>query len=168
MNAVSIEPERNREKMWIFVVFSFLVLVSVIVFFVFQNMSLSSNSVSIQVTTDKPAYIQGENVTIQAYMINEKSVAVSYPSSIGYTIEDSNGTEIFGFVTDISWESPYPTFAPHSKTLFTLSSDETTTFVWNQNDIEHKAAEPGVYTVRVSLGNNSSQCDFEILLNPDV
>jgi len=167
MNTIPVKPEKKSKKLWVLAVGSFLVLACVIAFFTFRNLPLSSNSVSVQVVTDKPAYLQGENVTIQVYMINEKSVAISYPTSIGYTIEDSNGTEIFGFVTDITWASPYPTFASHSKTLFTFFSDEAT-FVWNQNDIEHKAAEPGIYTIRAFLGHNSSQCDFEILPNPSM
>lgn len=95
-------------------------------------------------------------------MLNGKNEAVIYPSSVGYSVESSNGTEIYGFGQDISWASPYPTFAPHSKTLFP-SLGGAATFVWSQKDINRTLVESGNYTIKVFVAlYGTSECKIEI------
>ncbi|MCW4044133.1 MAG: arrestin family protein [Candidatus Bathyarchaeota archaeon] len=108
----------------------FLILAFALTFFRPHN-SLFSGTVSVQASTDKYAYLQGENITIQAILVNGKSEAFIYPDRMGFAVEEPNGHQVYNLETRIQWASPTPTLAAHSKTLFHSDLDNAT-FIWDQ------------------------------------
>lgn len=168
MNDSTVKPKNQHRKFYLgLATAAVLIVVLLVAFFAFQGLAgrdplLYNNAVTVQAVTDKTTYPRGENITISVYVINGKNEAVIYPSSAGYSVENSNGTEIFGFGQDISWAPPYPTFAPHSKTIFPSLAGKDT-FVWNQKDINRTLVESGNYTIKVVVAlYGTSECEIQI------
>ena len=169
MNDSSVKPKNQHRKFFLgLATAAVLIVVLLVAFFAFQDLAgrdplLYNNAVTVQAVTYKTTCLRGENVTIMVYLINGKNEAVIYPSSVGYSVETSNGTEIYGFGQDISWAPPYPTFAPHIKTLFSSGSDKSVTFVWNQKDSNRTLVESGNYTIKVVVAlYGTSECEIQI------
>jgi hypothetical protein len=99
------------------------------------------------------------------YLIKGRSEALTYPDSVGYSVEGLNGTQVYSVWVMISWGSPPPALASHSKMLFHYDLDNAT-FVWNQKGSNLTAVGSGNYTITVSLGEYGSNCTIEIRPNP--
>jgi hypothetical protein len=100
--------------------------------------------VEIEVLTDKPSYVQGENITFSIYVNNPHDWRVPYPSLVTYQI----GNESTG--VNIDYTLPYPSFPAHSRTFFENYS-------WNQmvgSASNRMLVEPGNYTLTVTLNGS--------------
>ena len=144
-----------------------VLLIAIISLFVFLGLFQTNygiGAVDIEVTPDKPFYLQGEEVNFTIYVGNPHNWSVAYPCSVRYMIE-KDGVDIASLGGgQIMYSAPHPTFHPHSKTLY-----REFLMPWNQKTNLNKTrvqVEPGNYTFTVSLEgpsfDNSGNCTFEI------
>ncbi len=97
--------------------------------------------VEIEVVTDKPSFLQGEEVQFSIYVNNPHEWRVLYPSSVMYQIE----SDVRG--ASIDYTNPYPSFPAHSRILFE-------THVWDQKTgtgSNQTLVQPGNYTLTVTF-----------------
>jgi len=117
--------------------------------------------VEIEVVTDKPSYLQGEQVHFSIYVNNTQNWNVPKPSTVSFQIENYSSQTVC-----IDYVNPPPTFAAHSRTLF--FNDE-----WNQETgtgINRTLVQSDNYTLTVTLGGPvdygaPANCTFEIKPN---
>jgi hypothetical protein len=157
------EPKRKSRRLYLVLAAAVLLItiLSVAVFSGLFQTTYGIGPVDIEITPDKPFYLQGEEVNFTIYVYNPHDWPVAHPQSVLCIIEregvyvDSLGGGL------IDYASPFPTIAPHSEITYRES--------WNQKrDINgtHTQVEPGNYTLIVSLEgpsfDNSGNCTFEI------
>jgi len=118
--------------------------------------------INIEVTSNKPVYLSGEQVNFTIIVCNEHDWPVPYPNSVICLVERDGLyiTSIGGGQLDYI---TLPMFAPHSKTLY------LTNFLWNQKMGNNGTlVEPGNYTYSVTFNSDlvnyssSGKCYFEI------
>jgi hypothetical protein len=131
------------------------------------NIRYGPGPVEIKVTTDKPYYLQGEEVNFTITVNNPQNWPVRYPGFVGTTIENE-GLSISSPSVFLDYAMPEPTFPAHSRTLYNPPH-----LSWNQTmDLNGTAVQvpPGNYTLTVSLSgpgyDESNNCTFEIRQNP--
>ncbi len=153
---MAAKPGESRLKLYLaFTSAAFLILAIALALFNTQD-PLFNGRVSVQASTDKQSYVQGENVTILADLVNGKNEPVPYPDSMGFSVEASNGTGVYNMTMALSWGNPAPTLAAHSKVLFHYYSDHAT-FVWNQKrGFGAFSLSPDNYTITVAIGDWTS------------
>jgi len=133
---------------------------------IYQN-SYGSGPVEIGVTTDKPFYLQGEEINFTIYVNNPYDWKIPHPHEVTYRIEGKdNFTQSSTKFVDFP-SSSVPTFSPHTRIFYS-------TYTWNQkvqanNNI--KLAQPGNYTFSVTFSGlvaygNGDSCVFEVRENP--
>ena len=126
--------------------------------------------ISIEVTTDKVFYLQGEEVNFTIYVNNPQDWPVECPWGVDYAIE-KDGLIIDGVSVNIDFAPDrIPTFPSHSRTLY------GNMWHWDQNMYVNKTfprvqVQPGNYTLTVSFYGrvdygNSGNCTFEIKSKP--
>ncbi len=100
MNNAVVEPKERKHKPYLgFALVAVLVIV-VIAFLAFQNGMASqdpllfNNSVTVQISTDKPFYSKGEEISITVSVINGKNDPVNCTTSIRLEVFDSNGQKL--------------------------------------------------------------------------
>ncbi|MBN1357352.1 hypothetical protein JW988_01150 [Candidatus Bathyarchaeota archaeon] len=124
-----------------------------------------SGPVDIEVASDKPFYLQGEEVNFTIYVNNPHDWAVPYPNSVSYLIEKDGlyVTSIGG--GQITYAEPHPVFSPNSQTTY-----QELLMPWDQKISGNETnvqAEPGNYTLTVTFNGavdygDSGNCTFEI------
>ncbi len=154
----------------IITVFSIAIITGVIVFELSNagQTSYGPGPVDIEVTTDKPFYLAGEEVYFTVYVNNSQNWPVPFPFYPGYSV-DRDGVNIAGGGVHITYEMPMPTFPANSRTLFNCSA-----YHWNQKMYLNETfpleqAPPGNYTLTVYFEGEvdygeASKCTFEIRL----
>ncbi len=121
--------------------------------------------VEIEVTTDKPSYLQGEQVHFVIYVTNPQDWPVPHPNG-----EDIMITQDVAFIAggalSIDFGPNIPTFPAHSRTVYTPS------MWWNQktgSEGNSTQGQPGNYTATVSIAgygyHSTANCTFEIRPN---
>ena len=127
-----------------------------------ENASYGSGPVDIEVTSDKPVYLQGEQVNFTIYVNNPQNWSVPEPDGVTYEM-NRTGTFVSGSTRLIDFGGPHFLFPAHSRTLYEarvwdgkVGSAENRTF-----------APPGTYTYTVSFGGlvdygSGGNCTFEI------
>lgn len=163
------KPKKRSRRYYLILtatVLSLAIIVGVIVFELSNagQTSYGPGPVNIEVTTDKPFYLQGEEVYFIVYVNNPQDWPVPYPSFPAYSI-DKNGVNIAGGGVNINYAMPIPTFPAHSRKLFNCSA-----YQWNQKMYLNGnlvQAQPGNYTLTVYFEGpvdygDGSNCNFEI------
>jgi hypothetical protein len=114
-----------------------------------------AGSVDMEVTFDKPFYLQNENVTISIYVINPQDWPVPKPNFLGYAIQ-KDGIGYDGYGLHINFASDHiPTFPPHTTTLYTtIEWDQKTGMASNRTLVE-----PGNYSLTVTLSGYGYDVD---------
>jgi hypothetical protein len=122
--------------------------------------------VEIEVVSDKPIYMQGEEVNFTIYVTNPQNWSVPEPLGVIYRIS-RNDSEVFGGDKHISFGvNPPPSFPAHSRKLYE-------TRVWDGKvgtSDNRTLAPPGIYTFTVAFDGpvdygDSGNCTFEIRQN---
>jgi hypothetical protein len=129
------------------------------------NIRYGPGPVEIELTTDKPFYLQGEEVNFTITVNNPQDWPVPYPNVINYQIERND--QIVDDVTAQVTLAGSPTFPAHSRTLYD-------TYVWDQKAGlgNNRTQVPlGNYTLNVSFGGPvdygiGGNYTFEIRPNP--
>jgi hypothetical protein len=165
-----VEPKKKSRRFYLVLVAAVLliaVIVGVVIFEFFNigNIRDGPGPVYIdEVTTDKPYYLQGEEVNFTVTVNNPQDWPVQYPNVVEYRIGNESLTK------QITLASPVPSFPAQSRTLYD-------TYFWDQkvhlNDLNHTLvpAPPGNYTLNVSFGGpvdygSGGNCTFEIRPTP--
>jgi hypothetical protein len=168
-----IEPKKRSRRFYFILtatVLSLAIIVGVLGFELSKagKASYGPGPVDIEVTTEKPFYLQGEEVNFIVYVNNPQDWPVPYPHFPGYSI-DKDGENIEGGGVNINYATPIPTFPAHSRTLFNCSA-----YNWNQKmylDGTLVQVQPGNYTLTVYFEGavdygNGSNCTFEVRPTP--
>jgi hypothetical protein len=163
-----VEPKKKSRRFYLVLVAAVLliaVIVGVVIFEFFNigNIRDGPGPVYIdEVTTDKPYYLQGEEVNFTVTVNNPQDWPVRYPGFVGYVIE-KDGLIIEESGLNIDYAMPIPTFPAHSRTLYSPN------LLWNQKTGpgNNRTQVPlGNYTLTVSLSgpsyDDSGNCTFEI------
>lgn len=166
------EPKKKSRRFYIILAATVLLLALIIGVVIFEWSNVGQTSygpgpVDIEVTADKPFYLQGEEVNFTIYVSNQQELPVREPSRVTYRMEKDGG-EIFNTDINIDFVPDHtPSFHPHSKTLYG-------THVWDQkvgSGGNWTFAQTGNYTFSVlfhgatdyGIGGN---CTFEVRINP--
>ncbi len=111
--------------------------------YMYISKSDQSEPMYLRVETDKDIYKTGEEIRINFYLVNNKSVDMLVPSlSRGIDISGSSGPVLL-LVESYASEGPIK-IAANSQYL--LGS-----FVWNQRSMDGKQVPPGTYKIHVNL-----------------
>ena len=173
LTAAVSQPQLKKRSRSFYVVLVAAVLLSVeivgVVIFEFYNSahpSYGPGPVYIEVTTDKPVYLQGEEVNFTITVNNPQDWPVTTPFFVGTTIE-KDGFSIYSPSVFIDYAMPIPTFPAHSRTLYSPPLP-----AWNQTVYLNGTlvqVQPGNYTLTVTLSgyhyDDSANCTFEIRQN---
>jgi len=166
------QPKKKRRRLYIVLTAAILTLSLILSTIIFELHTANQTSygpgpVEIEVTTDKPIYLQGEMVNFTIYVYNPFDWKVPHPHGVTFQIEENNT-----FVQSSSMAIDFPpdalpTFSPHSKVFYYNYS-------WNQkartND-KLTLVQPGNYTFSVTFRGlvtygEGNRCIFEIRENP--
>jgi len=168
-----IEPKKRSRRFYLILIATVLSLAIIVGVVVFELSNVGQTSygpgpVEIEVTTDKPFYLQGEEVYFVIYVNNPQDWPVPYPNFPGYRIE-KDGLNIEEGGVNIDYVMPIPTFPAHSRTLFNPNLH------WNQKmDLNGTLVQvqPGNYTLTVYFNpglvdyGDGGNCTFEIRPTP--
>jgi hypothetical protein len=157
------EPKKRSRRFYLVLVAVILLIEAVVGVAVFEfsdigNIHYGPGPVYIdEVTTDRPYYLQGEEVNLTVTVNNPQDWPVPEPSYVGYAIE-KGGLFIEQCGVFIDYAMPIPTFPAHSRTLYSPPA------------YGKPKVRPGNYTLIVSFdgGSNkvSGNCTLEIRPNP--
>ena len=142
----------QRRPKRFYVILSAAIALAIVAGVIILNWYFSQNRygpgpVSIEVTTDKPFYLQGEEVHFLIYVTNPQDWPVPHPDWEDIMIEH-DGAFIHGGDLVIDFGPNIPTFPAHSTTVYTPSS------WWNQktgSGSNSTQVQPGNYTATVSI-----------------
>jgi hypothetical protein len=165
------EPKKKSRRFYLVLVATVL-LIAVIISVIFLGLfnmgqtNYGPGPIEIEVISDKPVYLQGEEVNFTIYVTNPQNWSVPEPNGVTYEMY-MNGIEVFGGNVQIRYVYPPPSFPPHSRELYEIRTWDGKVGPSNNRTI----ALPGNYTYTVSFGGsvdygNSGNCAFEIRLNP--
>jgi len=73
--------------------------------------------IEIEVSTDKPFYLQGEEVNFIIYVNNPQNWPVAYPDLVGYDVE-KDGISIDSCDVNVNFGYEIPTIPAHSRTAY--------------------------------------------------
>ena len=142
-----MDTERGRKPKWIYAIIAVLIVGLVILGYVIFSETLSSEPigpepVTLQVTTEKTTYTQGENVTFLIYENNTQDWAVYKPTAYGYWVSNSQG--------NVVWESGgFHVDFPPSNNTYPAHYGNAWGAIWDQTvtiDNRTTMAPPGDYT----------------------
>jgi len=160
----SEEKRRLSKRHLAFIVVVVLIISAVAGFLVFYRIPpiTGDGPVNIEVVSDKPFFLQGEDVFLLVYVYNLQNWSVPYHSKIRYGIEGDNitGGQDIDYAPDSN-----PVFSPHSRTLIFKYS-------WNRL-AGGRMLVPGNHTFRISIegpvdyGEGGSYT-FEVKPNPNL
>jgi len=172
-SATQTKPTKRSRRFYLVLAAAFLLSVIIISavflsFFMMSQTSYGPGPVDIEVTADKPFYLQGEEVNFIIYVNNPQEWPVPYPYSVLYIVE-KDGVYVASLGGgQIDYAAPSPKFPPNSKTLY-----GDFLMPWNQKmDLNETRVQVqlGNYTLTVSLSgygyDESGNCTFEIRPNP--
>jgi len=159
------EPKRKSRRFYLVLAAAVLLIatISIAVFLGLFQTNYGIGPVDIEVTPNKPVYLQGEEVNFTIYVNNPHDWPVAYPFQVAYRIEKGN-VPVDSAILSIDFAAGrIPTFPAHSNTTYCPISP------WNQKTYDNETwvqVEPGNYTFTVSLKgpsfDNSGNCTFEI------
>jgi hypothetical protein len=96
---------------------------------------MGTNNSTLQITTDKQRYMQGETVIVT--IKNNLKIPLEFPDSIlGLNIENVKTGQKAGLLA--------------AQVISELKPNESKTFHWDQRDTNANQAEPGIYKVESS------------------
>ena len=160
------EPKKRSRRFLVLIAAAVLIAVTIgVVLFEMSNLDQTNygpGPVEIDVTSDKPFYLQGEEINFTIYVTNPQDWPIAHPYFEGLSIE-KEGIFIDGGSMHIDYPTGgIPAFPAHAKTLYGK-------WDWDQKmDLNgtHAQAETGNYTFVVSLigpnYDNTGNCTFEI------
>jgi hypothetical protein len=164
------EPKKKSRRFYL-VLFAAILAITIIlgaVIFELSNVGRTSyglGPVEIEIATDKPYYLQGENITFSIYVNNQQNWSVAYPSHEGFKIE-KDGIEIYSSGLFIDYAAGrIPTFPANARTSYGHWTWDQR--MWSDNKTVVQV-QPGNYTLTISLDGqgygdgNSGNCTFEI------
>jgi hypothetical protein len=165
------EPKKRSRRFYLVLAAAVLLIAVIISVVMFEMSNINQTNygpgpVEIEVVSDKPFYMQGEEVNFTIYVTNPQNWSVPEPYGVTYEMH-RNGSEVFGGNVQISFAiNPPPSFPPHSRKLYE-------TRVWDGKvgpGDNRTLAPPGTYTYTVLFGGtvdygNSGNCTFEIRQN---
>lgn len=151
----AIMKRHHRKFYYVFALAVILIILMVSANFAFRDPLLYSNTLTVQLVTDKSFYLQGEEVSISAYVTNGKDESFVQPTTINYSVLNPTGQAIYSIRINPNFPNPQPTFPAHSKTLFS-------SHVWNQKNLNYTLVESGNYTIKVSIKYGTSECNIQI------
>lgn len=97
--------------------------------------NIGHNNSTLQITTEKQRYVQGETVTLT--IKNKWKVPIEFPDSLlGLNIENVKTGQKAGLLA--------------AQVISELKPNESKTFQWNQKDTNANQAEPGIYKAESS------------------
>ena len=134
-----------------------------LIFEMLQTTNYGPGPVDIEVATEKPFYLQGEEVYFVIYVSNPQDWPVPHPNFAEYEIE-KDGLLIDGGSVFIDFAAnSIPTFPAHSRTSYSPP------LLWNQKTALNETrvqVQPGNYTLAVTIQGfgygSSGNCTFEI------
>ena len=171
MGSVSVsltgKPTKRHRHFYVILVVAVLTLAIMIGIVIFLlgvgNTNYGPGPVNIEVTTDKPLYLQGEEIQFSIYVNNPQNWPVPYPT---YVALRAKGTDVQPVdIYNVNINPPLDsisTFPPHSRTLW------DTAVLWDQKiDRNGTLVQPGNYTVVVSFDGlvnygDGGNCTIEI------
>ena len=164
------EPKKKSRRFYLVLAAAVLLIVVIlsVAFLSLFNMGQTNygpGPVEIEVISDKPFYLQGEEVNFTIYVTNPQNWSVPKPTSVTYEI-NRNGSEVFHGNAQIRYVYPPPSFPAHSRELYE-------TYVWDGKvgpGVNRTLAPPGIYTFTGAFDGpvdygNSGNCTFEIRQN---
>jgi hypothetical protein len=167
-----VEPKKRSRRFYVILTATILTLAIIIGVIIFEWSNLGQTSygpgpVDIEVTADKPFYLQGEEVRFLVYVNNQQNWPVPYPLEVAYQIE-RDGHFVDGVTVNITPPYSIPTFPAQSKTLYSLPC------VWNQKEGlggNQTQVQSGNYTLSVSFSGpvdygDGGNCTIEIRPTP--
>jgi hypothetical protein len=167
-----IQPKKRSRRFYVILLAAVLLSVETVGVAIFEfsisgKIYYGPGPVEIEVTTDKPYYLQGEKVNFVIIVNNPQDWPVMAPLEVGYAIE-KDGLILGAPIVCIDYGMyDVPTFPAHSRTLYNPPLQ-----AWDQKmDVNgtRVQVQSGNYTLTVSLGgyyyNDSANCTFEIRQN---
>lgn len=168
------KPTKRHRRFYLILIVAVLTLAIIIGIALFLlgigNTNYGPGPVNIEVTTDKPFYMQGEEVNFTIYVNNPHDWPVEYPWLVEYIIE-KDFLDIDGVSVNIDFApGRITTFPSHSRTLY------GNMWHWDQKMYVNKTftreqVQLGNYTLTVSFDGrvdygDSGNCTFEIKSKP--
>jgi len=120
------EPEKKSRRFYIILAATILLLALLVGVVLFELSNVGPGPVVIEVTPNKPFYLQGETVSFTIHVNNQQEWPVRYPSTVTYQVE-KNSQYIDGDHVEKDCGDPWPKFPAHSKTLYE-------TYQWDQKN----------------------------------
>ena len=136
-----VDTQKRPKRFYAIVILVVLLLGVIVTYWLFASHLTGPGPVEIQVTTEKPSYLQGETANFTIHVYNFQTWSVPYPSRVDYKIGEDSITKL------ISLPSPIPAFRPQSKTFYDI-------FIWDQKTGtggNRTQVAPGNYTLMVSF-----------------
>jgi hypothetical protein len=166
-SASQTKPAKKFRRFYLVLVAAFL-LIAVLIIAVFLNQtSYGSGPVEMAVASDKPFYLQGEEVNFAIYVNNPHDWNVPYPCSVNYII-GKDGVYVASIGGGQITYDELPMFSPNTNTSY-----QVLLMPWNQKlhvNGTNVQAELGNYTLTVTFNGavdygDSGNCTFEIRPN---
>jgi hypothetical protein len=164
------KPQRKTKRFYAILALAVLLITILLGTLIYKltianRVSFGPGPVEIEVTTDKPIYLQGEEINFTVYVTNPHEWQVPYPNSVFNTIE-KNGSYVCNLgIGQIDYiAGNLATFKPDSKKAYIEN------LPWNQRISQNGTlvqVEPGKYTLTVEFSGavdygNDGNCTFEI------
>jgi hypothetical protein len=165
-----IQPKKRSRRFYVILLAAVLLSVETVGVAIFEfsisgKIYYGPGPVEIEVTTDKPYYLQGEKVNFVIIVNNPQDWPVMAPLEVGYAIEkDGLILGAAGVYIDYAMYD-VPTFPAHSRTLYNPP------LIWSQEYLNGTNVQvpPGNYTVTIFFGgyyyDDSANCTVEIRQN---
>jgi hypothetical protein len=147
------ERRRTRSRRFYLILLVVIVLVAAMTaVFMLSQPKYGPGPVRIEVISDKPYYLLGENITFSIYVNNDKDWSIPYPSEVTYKISHDNQF-ISGFSLNIDPPAGSITpFPPNSRIHYD-------NYVWNQKagaGNNQTLVGAGIYTFTVSFSGSTN------------
>ena len=154
MNSEDSQTESKKKSRHFFLVLVttvlFLAIISGVVFLTYLGRTnYGPGPVDIEVTTDKPFYLQGETVFFVIYVNNPQDWPVAHPDYAEYEIEKDGEPITYTNSVDICFGADMiPTFPAHARTSYSPP------LLWNQKTRVNETyvqVHPGNYTLIMTV-----------------